>query len=106
MKEDTNFADILKKFLKDTNYIELITKITKKYNNSGIGLDNFFEDIFNKHCFIILMIGMAKKVEVDKFVFRSGTHIIEIDSIEFAKEYEKYIKLIEKQKMKIVKEII
>lgn len=52
------------------------------------------------------MVGMSKKIEIEKYKFKADNEVFEIDSILFAKRFEKYIKKIEEKKFEIVRNII
>ena len=52
------------------------------------------------------MVGMSKKIEIEKYKFKADNEIFEIDSISFAKRFEKYIKKIENKKFEIAKSMI
>lgn len=106
MKENINFADIIKILIGDKKYLELLTKIAKENGDKNIPIDEFYKTIFNQYCFIILTIGFSKKVEIDKYKLKASSCNIELSANEVATDYEEYIKLIENKKFEWIKEII
>lgn len=106
MNEETNFVDMLQIILGKEDYFQLSREIAKECHKWNISLDTFAEDILNKFCFIIFMVGMSKKIEIEKYKFKADNQIFEIDSISFAKMFEKYIKKIENKKFEIAKSMI
>jgi len=106
MNEETNFVDILQIILGKEEYFQLSREIAKECHKWNISLDIFAEDILNKFCFIIFMVGMSKKIEIEKYRFKANNETFEIDSISFAKMFEKYIKKIEDKKFEIAKNMI
>lgn len=106
MKENINFADIIKILIGDKKYLELLTKIAKENGDKNIPIDEFYKTIFNQYCFIILTIGFSKKVEVDKYKLKASSCNIELLANEVATNYKEYIKLIENKKFEWIKEII
>ena len=106
MKQNINFADIIKILIGDKKYLELLTKIAKENGDKNIPIDEFYKTIFNQYCFIILTIGFSKKVEVDKYKLKASSCNIELSANEVATDYEEYIKLIENKKFEWIKEII
>lgn len=106
MKENINFADIIKILIGDKKYLELLTKIAKENGDKNIPIDEFYKTIFNQYCFIILTIGFSKKVEIDKYKLKASSCNIELLANEVATNYKEYIKLIENKKFEWIKEII
>lgn len=106
MEENINFANIIKILIGDKQYIELLTTIAKENNDKNIPIEDFFENIFNQYCFIILIIGFSKKVEIEKYKLRTSSNTIEIPTKEIANKYAEYIELIENKKFNCIKGII
>ncbi len=106
MKENIDFVSIVKSLLEEEEYIKLLTDIAKENNNKEICLERFFEEIVNKYCLIILIIGLSKKIDIYKYKLTFNKKIIEIDAKQFATKYKTYIKCIEDKKFKIIRKII
>lgn len=106
MKDNINFADIIKILIGDKKYLELLTKIAKENGDKNIPIDEFYKTIFNQYCFIILTIGFSKKVEVDKYKLKASSCKIELSANEVAIDYEEYIKLIENKKFEWIRKIV
>lgn len=106
MSEETNFVDIMLIILGKEEYYHLSSEIAKECQKRNIDLTTFAENILNKYCFIIFMIGMSKKIEIDKYRFNTENGSFEIESSVFANKYEKYIKKIENKKFEIAKSMI
>ena len=106
MSEEMNFVDMLQIILGKDDYIELLKEIAKQCYKWNINLSTFAEEILNKFCFVIFMAGMSKKIEIEKYKFKADKEFFEIDSISFAKRFEKYIKKIEDKKFEIAKSMI
>ena len=106
MKEETNFVDVMLIVLGKEDYYQLLTNIAEECHKWNVSFSTFAEDIVNKFCFIIFMVGMSKKIEIEKYKFKADNEIFEIDSISFAKRFEKYIKKIENKKFEIAKSMI
>lgn len=105
MRKIINYANIINLILGEEQYKLLLTEVAKE-NNRNSSLDSFFDEVFNKYCFVILMLGMSKKVEIGKYKFRTNLKTIEKSSFEFAKKYEKYVKIIENEKFNFIKDIL
>ncbi len=106
MEDSTNFVEMMKKILGEEEYQELLLDISKEANKKKINLEDFFEDILNKYCFIIFMIGMSKKIEVERYKFKTKNQSFEIEGCVFAEKYEKYIKEVENKKFEMAKTMI
>ena len=106
MSTETSFVDMMLIILGKENYYQLIKKISKECQKWKLDLDTFAENILNKHCFLIFMIGMSKKIEIEKYIFRTDKQDFEIESSTFAEIYEEYIKMIENKKFEIAKSMI
>lgn len=106
MNEETDFINMMLIILGKRDYIQLSRKIAKECHRYNLDLSEFAENIINKYCFIIFMIGMSKKIEVEKYKFKTDNKYFEIESSVFAKKYEKYIKKVENKKFEIAKSMI
>lgn len=106
MNEETNFVDVILIVLGKEDYYQLSREIAEECHKWNISLSTFAEDILNKFCFIIFMVGMSKKIEIEKYKFKTDNKTFEMDSISFAKKFEKYIKKIENKKFEIAKSMI
>ena len=73
--------------------------------NSDVTFDEFFNKVANKYCFIILIIGFSKRVELETYAI-DNTNNVKIKPEVFAKKYEKYIKQVENMKFELLKDII
>lgn len=92
--EKVNYANVAKDLLGDELYCKFIKEISKE--NNGKNLVDFGKEVINKCCFLIIMIGMSKKVKLDNVKICLGDEIVEISCKEFAMKYEEYVKEIEK----------
>lgn len=101
--ENINYANIANNLLGDELYCKFIKEISKE--NNGANLVDFGKDVVNKCCFLIVMIGMSKKVQLDNVKICLGNEIIEISCKEFAMKYEKYAREIENNIFKTITEI-
>lgn len=99
--EKVNYANIAKDLLGDELYCKFIKEISKE--NNGGNLVDFGKEVINKCCFLIIMIGMSKKVKLDNVKICLGDEIVEISCKEFAMKYQKYVKEIEKNVFEAVK---
>ena len=106
MSEETNFVDMLQIVLGKEDYFQLSREIAKECHKWNISLSTFAEEILNKFCFIIFMVGMSKKIEIEKYKFKTDNKTFEMDSISFTKKFEKYIKKIENKKFEWIRKII
>ena len=101
--EKVNYAVIANKLLGNDLYCEFIKEIAKEHGDSNL-LD-FGMEVVNKSCFLIVMIGMSKKIHLDKVKFCLGDKIIEISCKDFAKRYELYARKIEQNVFDTVMQI-
>jgi len=97
------YANIAKNLLGDELYCKFLKEISKE--NNGGNLVDYGNEVIEKCCFLIIMIGMSKKIKLDKIKICLGKEIIEISSKEFASKYEKYTREIERNMLETVKEI-
>lgn len=98
MKRELNYVEIVKNILGDNLYFKLITDVAKENNKDEVELVDYFDEIFNKYCFILLTLGTNKMVDIDTFKLKYNGKNIELDSTEFVKKYKEYIKIIENKK--------
>lgn len=105
--ENSNLEDIQRNIannlLGDELYCEFIKEISKEHKNSN--LVDFGKEVLDKSCFLIVMIGMSKKIHLDKVKFCLGDKTIEVSCKDFAKKYEMYARKIEENIFYMVKEI-
>ncbi|MCI9038438.1 MAG: hypothetical protein HFJ29_00925 [Clostridia bacterium] len=106
MNKETNFVDVMLIVLGKEDYYQLSREIAEECHKWNVSFSTFAEDILNKFCFIIFMVGMSKKIEIEKYKFKTDSKTFEMDSISFAKKFEKYIKKIENKKFEIAKSMI
>lgn len=102
MKE-VKYAVIANKLLGNDLYCEFVKEISKEHGDSN--LIDFGMEVVNKSCFLLVMIGMSKKIHLDKVKFCLGDKIIEVSCKEFAKRYEMYARKIEENVFDTIKEI-
>lgn len=96
-------ANTIKAIIGDNAYKELITKITRENSEKRVELGKFAVEVFDKYCLIILILGTSKKIELEKYKLKIGKETIEINSTEFTKKYERYIRVVEDKMFEIVK---
>ena len=100
--DDFNCAEILKNILGDELYKDVVTKISKEVaeeRNLNIELTDFYNDIVNNYCFIILMIGMAKRVEVENVSWT-------LEMRDFIKKYDIFIRKVEDKKFNKINKML
>lgn len=102
MSKGINFVDIIKDILGENEYLELLKDISIEYIDCNISFEHFFDEVANKYCFIILLVGLSKKVNIGIYNFGDK----KIDSDNFARKYKRYIKIIENKKFEFLKDII
>lgn len=105
MKSKINFVNLIKDILDENQYLELLKDIVMENVNSDVTFDEFFNKVANKYCFIILIIGFSKRVELETYAI-DNTNNVKIKPEVFAKKYEKYIKQVENMKFELLKDII
>lgn len=105
MKSKINFVNLIKDILDENQYLELLKDIAMENVNSDVTFDEFFNKVANKYCFIILIIGFSKRVELETYAI-DNTNNVKIKPEVFAKKYEKYIKQVENMKFELLKDII
>lgn len=99
--EKVNYANIANNLLGDELYSKFIKEISKE--NNGENLVDFGKEVIDKCCFLIIMIGMSKKVKLDNVKICVGNEVIEISCKEFAMKYKEYAKKIEENIFETVK---
>lgn len=98
-----NYANIANELLGDELYCKFIKEIAKE--NVGGDLVDFGKEVVDKCCFLIIMIGMSKNVQLDNVKICMGKEIIKISCKEFANKYEKYARKIESNIFDTIKSI-
>lgn len=98
-----NYASIAKNLLGDELYCKFLKEIAKE--NNGGNLVDYGNEVIEKCCFLIILIGMSKKIKLDTVKICLGKEIVEISSKEFAQKYEQYARKIEQNMLETVKEI-
>lgn len=101
--EKVNYASIANNLLGNDLYFEFIKEISKEHGDSNL-LD-FGREVLEKSCFLIVMIGMSKKIHLDKVKFCLGDKVIEVSCKDFARKYELYARKIEENVFNTIKEI-
>lgn len=104
MENELDYTNILKSIIGDAEYIELLLDVSRK-NEGRVELYDFAE-VFKKYCLIILMMGMSKRVDIEFFKLKLEDKIILLNKFEFARKYEKFIKLVENKRFQVLKTII
>lgn len=107
--DDFNCAEILKNILGDELYKDVVTKISKEVaeeRNLNIELTDFYNDIVNNYCFIILMIGMAKRVEVENLKIKSKKVSWTLEMRDFIKKYDIFIRKVEDKKFNKINKML
>jgi len=99
--ENINYANIANNLLGDELYCKFIKQISKDYKKGNIV--DFGKKVVNSCCFLLIMIGMSKKVKIDNVKICLEDEIVEISCKEFAMKYEHYIKQIENNMFQAVK---
>lgn len=102
MNKELSFVNIMKKVLNESDYIQLLMDISKRVEKEGINLFDCSENIFNKCCFIIYMMGISKKIEIQNYEFHAEDKSFEIDRNAFGKKYLKYIKQVESKRAVLI----
>lgn len=93
--ESVNYANIANELLGNELYCEFLREISKEHD--GANLLDFANQVLEKVCFLIVMIGMNNKIQLDKVKICLEDKIVEISCKEFAKKYELYVKKIEQR---------
>lgn len=105
MDNKRNFANIIKDIIGDNQYLKLLEEISKE-NDKKVKLDEFYDVVVNNYCFLILMLGFSKKVDIDKYKLRASNITLELSSLKFSKKYKKYIQIVENKKFNTIKKIL
>ena len=101
--KNVKYANIANELLGNDIYLEFIKEISKEHGDEN--LIDFGENVLNKACFLIVMIGMSKKIKLDNVQFCLGGRIVEVSCKEFARKYEQYAKKIEENVFETLKDI-
>lgn len=99
--ENVNYSNIANNLLGDELYQLFIKEISKE--NEGLDLVDFGKEVVDKCCFLIIMIGMSKKVNLDNVKICLGDQVIPISCKKFARKYEKYSRKIEENVLDTIK---
>lgn len=91
--ENINYANMANELLGNDMYSEFIKEIAKE--NKGENLINFSNEVLNKCCFLIIAIGMSKKIKLDNVKLCVGKNVIDVSCKEFEQKYRKYVQTIE-----------
>lgn len=92
--ENINYVNMANELLGNEMYSEFIKEIAKE--NKGENLIDFSNEVLNKCCFLIIAIGMSKKIKLDNVKFCVGKQVVEVSCKEFEQKYNEYIKKLEK----------
>lgn len=101
--EKVNYAGIANNLLGNELYCEFVKEIAKEHGDSNL-LD-FGKEVLDKSCFLIIMIGMSKKIHLDKVKFCLGSKVVEVSCKDFAKKYAMYARKIENNVFDTIKDI-
>lgn len=101
--KNVNYANIANDLLGDELYRLFIKEISKE--NKGTNLVDFGKEVVDKCCFLIIMIGMSKKIKLDNVKICLEDQVIPISCKEFAMKYEKYARKIEENIFETMKQI-
>lgn len=104
--ENINFVEVIKDILGEEEYLQLLKDISIENMEKGISYEKFFNEVANKYCFIILLIGFSKKIDINTYYIEKEKPIIKIQIKEFVSRYEKYIKQVENKKFELLKNMI
>ena len=101
--ETVKYSNVAKNLLGDELYCKFLKEISKE--NNGGNLVDYGNEVIEKCCFLIIMIGMSKKIKLDNVKICLGKEIIEISTKDFATKYENYAREIEQNMLQTVNEI-
>jgi len=87
--KNVNYANMANDLLGNELYCKFIKEVSKE--NEGKDLVDFGKEVINKCCFLIVMLGMSKKVNLDNIKICLENEVIKISCKEFAAKYEKYL---------------
>ena len=107
--DDFNCTEIIKNILGDKLYEDLITKISKEIvekRKLDIELTDFYDNVVKDYCFIILMIGMSKKAEVDIWNIKLDNMSWKLKSNDFTKQYNEFIRVVEDKKFNKINKML
>ena len=101
--KNINYANMANNLLGNELYCKFIKQISKDYK--GGNLIDFGKKIINQCCFLIIMIGMNKKIKLDNVKICLDDREVEISCKDFANRYEQYAKTIESNIFETIKNI-
>ena len=104
--KNINFVEIIKDILGEETYLQLLKDISMENIDKDISYEKFFDEIANKYCFIILLIGFSKRIDINTYYIEKENPIIKLQVREFVNRYKKYIKQVENKKFEILKDMI
>ncbi len=104
--KNINFVEIIKDILGEETYLQLLKDISMENIDKDISYEKFFDEIANKYCFIILLIGFSKRIDINTYYIEKEKPIIKFQVREFVNRYKKYIKQVENKKFEILKDMI
>ena len=91
--ENVNYANMANDLLGNDLYCEFLKEIAKE--NKGENIVVFGKEVINKCCFLIVALGISKKINLDNIKLCVGGKAVKVPCKEFAMKYEKYVKEIE-----------
>lgn len=91
--ENINYVNMANDLLGNEMYCKFIKEIAKE--NKGGNIVDFGKEVINKCCFLIVAIGMSRKVNLDNVKLCIGKEVVKVPCKDFAIKYEKYVKEIE-----------
>lgn len=90
--DNVNYINMAKELLGNEMYCKFIKEISKE--NEGKNLVDFGKEVINKCCFLIVMLGMSKKVNLDNVKICLENEVVTISCKDFATKYENYLEQI------------
>lgn len=84
--DNVNYINMAKELLGNEMYCKFIKEISKE--NEGKNLVDFGKEVINKCCFLIVMLGMSKKVTLDNVKICLENEVVTISCKDFATKYE------------------
>lgn len=91
---NVNYAYIANNLLGNELYGKFVKEVAKE--NKGENLVDFWKEVFEKCCLILVSIGMSNAIKMDKVKICIGNEMVEVSCKEFAKKYKEYINKMEK----------
>lgn len=105
MENKKNFVNIIKDIIGDGKYLKLLEEISKE-NKEKVSLDEFYDVVVNNYCFLILMLGFSKRVDIDNYKLKTNNITLELNCSNFANKYKTYIKMVESEKFKTIRKML